>query len=97
MTEYVHAVTPIDFASRGVAGVRLGARCGAEGPTALTAAAATCPDCRALVNVTKIRTGVERAQGSIGSVVMDLSVWEGRGDWAALPADNRREDGVEHR
>ena len=94
MTEYVHAVTPIDFASRGVAGVRLGSRCGEVGTTALAASDATCPACLALANVTKIRTGVERAQSSIGSVVMDLSVWEGRGDWAALPADSRREAGV---
>lgn len=95
MTEYMHAVTAIDFASRGVTGVRLGSRCGEPGPTASVASEATCPACLALVNVATIRAAVERVQSSIGSVVLDLSVCEGRGDWAALPADNRREAGVQ--
>jgi hypothetical protein len=86
---------PIEFASRGETGVRPGPRCGATGPTALVAAEATCPACRALANITTIRTGVERAQRSVGTVVMDLCVWEGRGDWAALPADHRRASGLQ--
>jgi hypothetical protein len=68
-------------------------RCGAAGPTGLTAREATCPECLALLGVTAIRGEIERAGRSVGSVTLDLSVWEGRGDWSALPMDQRREAG----
>ena len=94
MPEYVHALTPIDIpACWEDRQHRIRSRCGEDGPTTLVAKEATCPACLTLAEVARIRTGVERTQSSIGSVAIDLSVYEGRGDWAALPAGQRLEAG----
>ena len=93
-TDYVHALPPIDYPGRLASGAGPGPRCGATtGRTALFAEDVTCPDCLALMEATalrvSLRTAIERAQNTVGSAVLDLSVWEGRGDWSALPTDQR--------
>ena len=94
MPEYVHALTPIDIpACWEDRHHRIRSRCGEDGPTTLVAKEATCPACLTLAEVARIRTGVERTQSSIGSVAIDLSVYEGRGDWVALSIGQRLEAG----
>jgi len=73
-------------------------RCGAESSAvALFAEDVTCPACTKLMNSAALRSGVrqavEKGQSAVGLAVMDLCVWEGRGDWGSLPAENRDQSG----
>lgn len=95
MAEYMHAAPP--HGPRNRAGVEPTPRCGDVGRVALFAEDVTCPDCieqmAAETLRASLRTGIERAERAVGTVVLDLSVWEGRGDWSALPAEQRTEAG----
>lgn len=94
MTDYAHALPALDN-RKGMDYGNPPARCGGAGRVALFAEDVTCPKCIAQVAAdtlrATLRTGVERAGGVVGSAVLDLSVWEGRGDWSALPDEQRRE------
>lgn len=99
MAEYVHAMPPSDTRTgrTGRDYVNPSARCGGMGRVALFVDDVTCPTCLELMaaEATRaiLRTGIERAERKVGTVVLDLSVWEGRGDWSALPAEQRTEAG----
>lgn len=102
MAEYVHAMPPAE-SRRGVDYVNPPARCGGPGRVALFVDDVTCPDCLEQMAAeslrASLRTGLERAERMVGTAVLDLSVWEGRGDWSALPAEQRTEAaarGLEH-
>jgi len=94
VAEYVHALPPLDN-RKGMDHAHPPARCGTAGRVALFAEDVTCPNCleQMAANTlrTNLRTGVERAGAVVGSAVLDLSVWEGRGYWSALPDEQRRE------
>lgn len=97
MTAYAHALPPLDSRrGPGEPGPRCGALAGSR--IALFAEDVTCPDCLGQMETearrAAIRTGIERAERAVGTVVLDLSVWEGRGDWSALPDEQRREAGA---
>lgn len=75
-------------------------RCGAVNAEviAIFAEDVMCPACiEAISSSSALRSGlrqaVEKGQGSVGLVVMDLSIWEGRGDWASLPMEYRDQCG----
>lgn len=97
MTDYAHALPPLDN-RKGTDYADPSARCGGAGRVALFAEDVTCPDCIEQMAAdtlrAELRAGVERAERTVSSAVLDLSVWEGRGDWSALPAEQRHEAAV---
>lgn len=95
MAEYAHAL-PAPENRKGMDYAHPTARCGSNaGRVALFADDVTCPTCLEQMTAhalrAELRTGIERAERIVGTVVLDLSVWEGRGDWSALPDEQRTE------
>jgi hypothetical protein len=102
VAEYVHAL-PAPDNRKGMDYANPTARCGGAGRVALFADDVTCPDCLEQMAAetlrADIRVALERAERTVGAAVLDLSVWEGRGDWSALPTEQRHDAarrGLEH-
>jgi hypothetical protein len=77
------------------------ALCGADYPRNIAVwkkADTTCPRCLGLLAAvtppTSIRTGIQLAETDLGSVVTNLSIWEGRGDWSTFREKARQESGA---
>lgn len=91
-----HAMDPFDTRPRGA---EIFPRCGADRtePIALWTEDVTCPNCLKRISSAALRSGlrqaVEKGQSAVGLAVMDLCVWEGRGDWATLPTEYREQCG----